>query len=395
MSRFDDMVNGLRDEVDIPEKVWRGYVQTLADLPEKGGNGGIMRDYDKRYRNYEKSGSKNRKNGRRKVSTGMSGLKAAVLVLVAVTLLGTGVYAAERYFGILDFLRGNGNENAVPPIEAEELIVSAPEQEKEEITEGMLADYTVKEAMCDSDSIYVVLEARAKEAGRYFFIPEDATAEDSVFGWGMDSDLSAGEYAASKNLEIVHVNAGIQNTDDLGIAVSTIYFQSVSDDVMDIMIECGKTAEEKTLDVVCTGIVWDDSMESMDDILRTEIRFALTDISDAVSAAYVPLGSAEIPGSSAVIERAKVTQTKLGTYLEILYKNESEDWESMPCFRLAGADAGEEHHIRMASGSELLGNGESLWKLSLTKTDLGDRIKLEAYNAETKEVYGTFELVRQ
>lgn len=385
MSRFDDMVNGLRDEMDIPENVWRGYVQTLADLPEKSGN----------MRNYKRNGGRNRKKGGRKASAGMSGLKAAVLVLVAVTVLGTGVYAAERYFGILDFLRGSGNESAVPPVEAEELIVSAPEQEKAEITEGMLADYTVKEAMCDSDSIYVVLEARAKEAGRYFFIPEDAIAEDPVRDWGMESDLSAGEYAASKNLEIVHVNAGIQNTDDLGIAVSTIYFQSVSDDVMDIMIECGKTAKEKTLDVVCAGIVWDDSMESMDDILRTEISFTLTDISDAVSVAYVPSGSAEIPGSSAVIERAEVTQTKLGTYLEILYKNESEDWASVPCFRLAGADAGEEHRVRMPSGSELLGNGESLWKLSLTKTDLGDRIELEAYNAETKEVYGTFELVRQ
>ena len=47
MSRFDDMVNGLRDEMDIPENVWRGYVQTLAELPEKGGNRGIMKNYDK------------------------------------------------------------------------------------------------------------------------------------------------------------------------------------------------------------------------------------------------------------------------------------------------------------------------------------------------------------
>ncbi len=393
MSRFDDMVNGLRDEMDIPENVWRGYVQTLAELPEKGGNGGIMKNYDK---NYGKSYGKNQKGGRRrKSSAGMAYLRAAALILISVMVLGTGVYAAEKYFGILDFLRESGNEETVPFVEAEDLIVSAPEQEKEEITEGMLADYTVKEAMCDSDSIYVVLEARAKEGGRYFFIPEDAIAEDPISDWGMEEGISAGEYAASRNLEIVHVNAGIQNMEDLGIAVAAIYFQSVSDDVMDIMIECGKNVKEKTLDVVCTGIVWDESMESMDDILRTEIRFTLTDISDAVSEAYVPAGSAEIPGTSAVIERAEVTQTKLGTYLEIVYKDESEDWQQMPCFRLADAAAGEEHQVRIASGTEMLGNGENLWKLSLTKTELGDTIELEAYNAETKEVYGTFELMRQ
>lgn len=380
MSRFDDMINGLREDVEIPETVWRGYTQTLADLPGKGGH-------------KVKSG----KYGRDRRRTGMSYLKAAALVLVSVTLLGTGAYAAGKYFGIRDFLRGNGNVNAIPPAEAEELIVpvTEKEQEKTELTEGMPVDYTVKEAMCDSDSIYVVLEARAKEEGRYFFVPEDAMAEDTVSDWGIDSDMSAGEYAAAKNLEMVHVNAGIQNTDELGIAVSTIYFQPVSDDVMDIMIECGKTMKEQTLDVVCTGIVWDETMESMDDIMRAEIRFTLTDISDSTAISYVPAGTAAIPGTGAVIEKAEVIQTRLGTYLEILYRDDNKDFYIGPSFRLAGDTLGQEHRIRMPSGTEILDDGEYFWKLSLGKTEFGDSITLEAYDAETKEVYGTFELIRQ
>ena len=107
MSRLDDMVNGLRDEMDIPENVWRGYVQTLAELPEKGGNGGIMKNYDK---NYGKSYGKNQKGGRRrKSSAGMAYLRAAALILISVMVLGIGVYASEKYFGILDFLRESGN----------------------------------------------------------------------------------------------------------------------------------------------------------------------------------------------------------------------------------------------------------------------------------------------
>lgn len=381
MSRFDDMINGLREEVEIPETVWRGYTQTLTDLPGKGGRKVKSRKY----------GIDGRK-------TGMFYLKAAALVLVSVTLLGTGAYAAEKYFGIRDFLRGNGNVNAVPPVEAEELIVpvTAEEQERTELTEGMLVNYTVKEAMCDSDSIYVVLEAKAKEEGRYFFVPEDAVIEeDPVSDWGIDSDMSAVEYAAERNLEIVHVNAGIQNTDELGIAVSTIYFQYVDDDVMDIMIECGKTMKEQTLDVVCTGIVWDETMVNMEDIMRTEIRFTLTDISEAVATAYVPAETSEIPGTGAVIEKAEVVQTKLGTYLEILYRDDNKDFYGVPSFRLAGDGAGEEHRIRMSSGTEILKEGEYFWRLSLAKTEFGDSIALEAYDAETKEVYGTFELTRQ
>ena len=326
----------------------------------------------------------------------MNAWKAAALVLASVTLLGTGVYAAGKHFGILDFLRGNGNESALPPVEAEELIVPVAEEEQErtELTEGMAADYTVKEAMCDSESIYVVLEAKAKERGRYLFVPEDAVAEDPVRDWGIDSDLSAGAYAADKNLEIMHVNAGIRNTDELGIAVSTIYFQWVEDDVMDIMVECGKTAKGQTLDVVCTGILWNESMTAMEDIMRTEIRFSLTDISGSEAAVYMPAGAAQIPGTNTVIEKAEVIQTKLGSYLEILYQDGSGDWSKMPCFRLAGTP-GEEHRIRMASGTERLGEGEFFWKLCLEKQEFGDRIVLEAYDAETKEVYGTVELVKE
>lgn len=371
MSRFDDMVNGLREEIDVPEKVWRGYVKTLERLPEKNRG-------------------RNRYGDREKDSAVW---KVAAAVLVSVTLLGTGVYAAGKYFGILDFLKTN--ENAVQiPIEAKDLIVPVQEQKKEDITEGMFADYTVKEAMCDSESIYVVLEARAKEAGRYFFVPEDAMPEDSVSGWGIESGMSAAEYAASKNLKMLHINAGIVNTDELGIAVSTIYFQSVGDDVMDIMIECGKTAKEKTLDVVCTGIAWEDGRADMDEIMRSEIRFALTDISNAEAVEYVPSGTSEISGIGAVIEKAEVIQTKLGTYLEILYQNENTDFDGFS-IRPAGEYAGTEHKIRMPSGTEMLENGEKLWRLSLEKTEFGGHIVLEAYDTETKKVYGTFELVKK
>ena len=129
--------------------------------------------------------------------------------------------------------------------------------------------------------------------------------------------------------------------------------------------------------------------------MRTEISFTLADISNSTATAYVPSGSAEVPGTGAVIERAEVTQTELGTYLEIFYGDDSEDWSALPCFRLAGDKAGADRRIRMGSGTELLQEGAYLWKLSLEKIEFGDSIVLEAYDEETKEVYGTFELIKK
>ena len=34
MGRFDDMINGLQQEVEIPERVLKKYTDTLAKLPE-------------------------------------------------------------------------------------------------------------------------------------------------------------------------------------------------------------------------------------------------------------------------------------------------------------------------------------------------------------------------
>ena len=35
MGRFDDMINGLQQEVEIPERVLKKYTDTLAKLPEQ------------------------------------------------------------------------------------------------------------------------------------------------------------------------------------------------------------------------------------------------------------------------------------------------------------------------------------------------------------------------
>ena len=35
MSKFDDMVDGLQQELEVPEQVWKKYTDTLSELTEK------------------------------------------------------------------------------------------------------------------------------------------------------------------------------------------------------------------------------------------------------------------------------------------------------------------------------------------------------------------------
>ncbi|MDE6313292.1 MAG: DUF4179 domain-containing protein [Lachnospiraceae bacterium] len=361
MNEFENMINGLKD-AKVPEKVWNAYKDTLENLPEKNTDTGTH------HRQWNKL------------------TKAAAVSIIAFGLLGTTTYAAGKYLGLLDFFHHTSTK---VPEEALELVTSDINQEEQLVTESNAANYTVKEALCDSERIYMVVEVQAKEAGKYFFIPEDALLEDTVSQWGIDSTLSVAEYAESKGLAPLHVNVNIQNSDELGIAVVTMDCLSVSDDVMDIMLECGKTLDAKTLDVVCIGTTWEDGAAQMEDIMRSQIQFTLTDISNSQKVNYLPTDDVQIPGTGVKIENAEVIQTELGTYVEIYYHTANTDDFYQLEFRLKNQESGS------GSGGEELEDGKYVWRIYLDKTSLDDSFTLEAYDSSEKNIYGTVELSKQ
>lgn len=129
---------------------------------------------------------------------------AAIAVLVVVTAAGSGVYAAARHWGILDFADRTAMdvpEKAVSQIQTE--IETAQE------TNDTIFQCTVKEALCDSQTIMVVYEVAAKEADQYLFVPEDALPEDRMSNWSNVSDMTAQEYATAKGLTIVNIGGEI------------------------------------------------------------------------------------------------------------------------------------------------------------------------------------------
>ncbi|MCM1258460.1 MAG: hypothetical protein NC307_11480 [Roseburia sp.] len=352
MNKFDNMVKGLGQELEVPEKVWAKYVQTLENLPEK--------------------------EVRRNRHTGKWAAAAAVMALV---LVGTTTYAATTYFGLWDFMEWRGGSM---PKEAKELVVKDVPQSEEPVTEKGVASYQVKEAMCDSESIYIVIEASATEPGKYLFVPEDAiTGEDPMSDWGVDSAMTAAEYADSKGLTPVHIGGGISNTKELGIGSCALDFRSVSDDVMDIMISGAKTQDGKTLDVICQGTAWEDGVD-IDGVMRTEITFTLNDTSSSEKLCYVPeIGV--IPGTDARVELAEVIQTEVGTYIEITYYEDDPDFSSGLTFRLP-----EETGAHLTSGgTESIGEGKWKAALNLDKIELGESFSLEAFDCYEKNVFGT------
>ncbi|MCB5531957.1 hypothetical protein, partial [Thomasclavelia ramosa] len=79
------------------------------------------------------------------------------------------------------------------PEEAKGLIEKDPVQQEDG---DSILTYTVKEALCDKNSVQVVVEVTAKERGKYLLAGQDTMNEDPVRNLGIESDKTIGEYAA-------------------------------------------------------------------------------------------------------------------------------------------------------------------------------------------------------
>lgn len=313
-------------------------------------------------------------------------LAAAAAALVVIVAAGTGVHAAMRYWGILNFtdhLAYDVPEEAVSQIQME--VETTPKKN------DTAFDFTVREALRDSQTITIVYEVAAKETGQYLLVPTDALPEDQMSNWSDASDLTAQEYAAKKGLTIVNVGGGIMNSEELGIDSQALDFRSVSDDVMDVFVTCGISGEGTSVDV---DLVATARVAGEEEVLRMEQSFTLQDLSTTTTAVY--FGNAgNFAESYFAIERAEVIQTDLGTYVDVYYSDEKGiDPENGLTFRIVD-ESGKEYDSNGGSGVETLGGDRYKQRCMLNKCEIGDSLYIEAFDCYEKDVYGVAALTQQ
>ena len=247
--------------------------------------------------------------------------------------------------------------------------------------------YTVKEALCDKNSVQVVVEVTAKERGKYLLAGQDTMNEDPVRNLGIESDKTIGEYAAEKGLIIVKTGVSFDFNSDLGIETAVVDYRNLEDDVVDFYSSAVKTKESKDLTVSCIGTATLPDAKCVDDVMRTNITFQLEDKSQGKNAAYVPVDGEGITADGKVkILSADIEETEVGDYATIhcIFLEEA-DSISLDVTDLEGnlwqlSDLG--------GGSEVAEVGkEATFQMSYQKTDLADEIGIRGYDYETNTTY--------
>ena len=309
-----------------------------------------------------------------------SGYRAAAAIVGCLLLGGVSVYAACNYFGLLDFSRGS--VKSIPEA-AEELIEKDIDQTATG-EENNIFDCTVKEALCDKNTLMLVFEVSAKEKGKYLFVPTDAEESDDMETWSTHTGVKAGKYAAENNLTIACVGGLITDTEELGIAHEALDFRSVSDDVMDIYISCEKENDSKKMDAELTAHA---RVLPDNEVVKSAVAFTLEDMSTASIVNYnVALQGGD--DTNYAIDNASIIQTELGTYLDVNFRFNGTDSIT---FRVKDMNGGE---IDTTGGSGIETNEDGTYheRLIMNKTELDDAFIVEVYDYEKNEVYESYVL---
>ncbi len=159
------------------------------------------------------SGNK-RKPGR--YSRGFSHLQKAAIAALIALLIPLTAYAAVKLTGIREYLAFRG----VKDIEAAETLINTFPSLPEETVSGQdgFARFDVLEAVCDSESVYVMAQIKPL-TDKYFLVPSELGINETVGNMMIedfqgDPNMTIADYAASIGKEILL--AGIRLDDENG-----------------------------------------------------------------------------------------------------------------------------------------------------------------------------------
>lgn len=383
----DKLFDIFSEETDLPECVCRRVDETLKMIENSAGS-------DKTYGQAEqtctrkKSGKKNWK-------------RSLILTFAAVLAFGATVFAAEKYIGISSFFGLDGKQM---PEEAQELVEKEPVQQEDG---DSIITYTVKEALCDKNSVQVVVEAMAKERGKYLLIGSDLSEEDMVRELGIESDKTIADYANDKGLTVVKVGASFDYNSDLGIISTVRQYQAEEDDVLYIYSSAKKENKSGSLMVSCVGTAMLPDAKDGEDVMRTNITFQMEDKSQGTCVTYVPeegeedtyaadkeAGVVTADGKIKILS-VDVEQTEIANYVSVHYILLNGEFH----FFLEATDAKGNpwtwSNLGSGASPEPETGQESVWNLTYEKTELADEIGIFAYDYENDVTYETIQMKLQ
>lgn len=313
--------------------------------------------------------------------------KAAAAAIALAVTVPTGVYAATHYFDMNEFFSKTGHtlsEDANKLIETK-----IPQTQKKDITEEMPVEFTAQEALCDSGSVSLIIEAKAKTSGKYLLAYKDCLETDPVSNLGIDGKGTIKEYAEEKGLEILYLGTNFAQDSPFSPGVCSIDYKLAADDVMEIGITGERNADQKDLNVIMLNTV--QTAVGSDEVLKSTNTFELQDKSSSKTVLYAAKKEMKVKGTSAVVTKVTVEATEVNNYVKVYFTNPNATDEDGLTFRIKDSKDAKEWN---GGGGyvEDLGDGNYCQHLKYDAGKLPENCILEVFDCWEKNVYGQFEI---
>lgn len=334
--------------------------------------------------------------------------KVAVAAVLSCLVVSQGVgaaYAAINHTSILSLFSGETKEIKD---QAKHLRETDVEQTPgSNVEQSAYADFSVREALCDKNQVYV--EAVAKPASdKYLLVPSECWSERNTF---YASELKiAGEdtgketiaqYAKRMNKTCVEVGVWISADD---VASQSMDYQTEADGTLVYHISFENNAKTQKLDYSCDTVVYTPDQE--DRKLEDSIAFTLKDQSGkAETLSYLPEKTQTIKGTRLVLDGIDFEKSALNMNCTVKYHTtdpKAQTWEkwiktddSDVKFYLLDED-GNEVESEGGYGDDSMGKGGALTEHDQYRTaELPDTLTFLVRNCMTKEVLGTVTVKRK
>ncbi len=315
-------------------------------------------------------------------------LFAAILTLV----IGTSAYASIKHWGLNDFFAKSGKELTE---QASTLIDKNVVQENIEST---LVNFKVREAICDNETISVVLEAKPVASDKYLLLALDASYKDPVSNMGIEAKdgETIVEYARETNREMLSVNPSLRNNGEY-LPCSADY-TTEEDGTVVFILKVANTNKAENITLTCNTVVYPiDLNGNMGETIKDSFDFQLYNKSTEVINMYQMSNPTTVEDAGVIVDKIEISSTELGLYTELTFHIAPEASNDMITLANDGLwfeyleESGDNTWQSGLSGIgsiEEISNGVFVQKNNFSLRDLPDTITVRAFDCWNKTRFG-------
>lgn len=283
-------------------------------------------------------------------------MKAAVAAVLAVTIPIAG-YAAVRGLGLKDYLAKRGLQDA----QAVEALTSSDLELSGSVSyQNGYADYTILEAVCDSQILYLAAQVRPLDSGD-FLIPQYVMAEDSVINLGIDglTEGTVGEYAASQGKRLVYASVGYSSGESYLDGAED--FRYGDDGTLYYYYSAQNISGSKEITLKCAGLAYTAEMSVAD---RVEFEVTLFDKSNARDTRYTVFDPMAASETGIQLNELLITETEIGLYVKFTFVKEESASESV-VLNLLDAQGNQLESMPGIAGTGTMDNGDGTYSATM------------------------------